>query len=136
MPISWIVLLELNRSGSPSFVNSQAREFFDNLLALLLIVGVNLNRLGLFSFFLIRLNFDLPGNERFQVSLWSQFRNERTVFLNRQVEHGREDVGSTLDELQMQWVVNWELEYLRGSLQPAPEELTRFFYDVVCWEGV
>lgn len=135
MEVAWIVLLELNALRSLARIDGEGLELFEEVLDFLLVVLGNDGCL-FGSFLLLSLDFDVAGDEGDRRNLLGGLGNTRFVLLHWDVEHGRVDVGSGLDELSVDWIVEVELKRSRHSLEATPEGLFGFLDNVISGECV
>ena len=135
MEVAGIVLLELDALRRLARVDGEGAQLLEEVLDFLLVVlgddGCLFGGLLLLSF-----DFDVAGNKGDWRNLSGGLGNARFVLLHRDVEHGRVDVGSGLDELGVDGVVEVEFEGSWNSLKTAPEGLFGFLNDVISGEGV
>lgn len=130
-----IVLLELHTLWTCGLVYGVIVEFFQQDVDFLLVVLVDDDWL-LGCLLLFGLDLHVPGHEWLGSDFFGDFNNLFLVLLERDVEDGCVDVGSGLDELKVNGVVEVELERSRHSLQSAPEKLSGLFDDVIGRESV
>ncbi len=87
-------------------------------------------------FLVLSLDFDVARDEGDWRYLLGGLGNARFVLLHGNVEHGCVDVGSSLDELCVDGIVEVKLKRSWHSLETAPEELFGFLDDVIGGESV
>lgn len=135
MEVAGVVLLELDALRCFARVEREGLQFFEQVLDLLLIVlGDDGWLLG--CLLLLSLDFDVAGNEGDGSDFPSGFGHAGFVLLHGYVEHSRVDVGSGLDELGVDRVVEIEFQRSGNSLEATPEKLFGLLDDVIGWEGV
>ena len=135
MEVAGVVLLELDALRRLGRVDREGAQLLEEVLDFLLVVlgddGCLFGGLLLLSF-----DFDVAGNEGDWRNLSGGLGNACFVLLHGDVEHGRVDVGSGLDELGVDGVVEVEFEGSWNSLETAPEGLFGFLNNVISGESV
>ena len=135
MEVAGVVLLELDALRRLGRIDGEGAQLLEEVLDFLLVVlgddGCLFGGLLLLSF-----DFDVAGNEGDWCNLSGGLGNARFVLLHWDVEHGRVDVGSGLDELGVDGVVEVEFEGSWNSLETAPEGLFGFLNNVISGESV
>ena len=135
MEVAGVVLLELDALRRLGRVDGEGAQLLEEVLDFFLVVlgddGCLFGGLLLLSF-----DFDVAGNEGDWCNLSGGLGNTRFVLLHGDVEHGRVDVGSGLDELGVNGVVEVEFEGSWNSLETAPEGLFGFLNDVISGECI
>lgn len=135
MEVLGIVLLELYTLWTCGLVDYVIVEFFQEDLDFLLVILVDND--WLFScLLLLGLNLHIFRNEGLGLDVLGDFDNLLLVLLEGNVEDSCVDVGSGLDELQVNGIVEVELERSWDSFQSAPEKLAGLFYDMIGRESI
>ena len=136
MEVCRIVLLELNSLAFVFLVDVVSLKILQDLLDFPFVFIVDHDRLLFFFLLLIGLDLDTSlGHERLKRNLLGDFDHFSSIGLHGNVEHGGVDVGTSLDELDMDLVVEIQLKRSGNSFQSAPEGFSSVLDDVISRES-
>ena len=135
MEVGGVIFLEFDWGCLLVLIDVIAFKFFQKVFDFFLIfVGEN----GFVFFLLLFVSFDLDsllGDEGLKRDFLGNFDDMLGISDERKVEHAGVDVGTSLDELDMDGIVQIQFNSRGGSLQATPEEFAGVLNDMIKGEG-